>query len=200
MRKNYVLIDFENLQPKDIAILDHDHFKIMLFVGANQSRIPFALAAEMQRMGERAQYIKISGNGPNALDFHIAFYIGQIAVEDPDAYIHVISKDSGFDPLIQHLKSQKIFACRSKEISDIPLLRISNSKTEDEKVLAVVANLRQRGASKPRTPKTLASTVASLFQKKLSEEELNQLLALLQRKGFTEVSANKVTYNLPALP
>lgn len=200
LRKNYVLIDYENLQPKDIAVLDQDHFRIMLFVGASQSKIPFDLAAEMQRMGERAQYIKISGNGSNALDFHIAFHIGLITAQDPDAYFHIISKDGGFDPLIQHLKSRKIFANRSKEISEIPLLRISNTKTLDEKVLAIVANLKQRAASKPRTMKTLSSTVASLFQKQLPEEELGQLLKLMQSRGFIAVTENKVAYSLPATP
>ena len=30
----------------------------------------------MQRLGPaRAEYVEISGNGPNALDFHIAYYI-----------------------------------------------------------------------------------------------------------------------------
>jgi hypothetical protein len=200
LRKNYVLIDYENLQPKDIAVLDQDHFRILLFVGASQSKIPFELAAEMQRMGERAQYIKISGNGSNALDFHIAFHIGLIAAQEPDAYFHIISKDGGFDPLIQHLKSRKIFANRSKEISEIPLLRISNTKTLDEKVLAIVANLKQRAASKPRTMKTLSSTVASLFQKQLPEEELGQLLKLMQSRGFIAVTENKVAYSLPATP
>jgi len=51
-------------------------------------------------MGERAEYVRISGNGSNALDFHIAFYIGQLAAHEPDAYFHIISKVTGFDPLI----------------------------------------------------------------------------------------------------
>lgn len=196
MRINYILIDYENLQPKDIAALNQEHFRVMLFVGANQSKIPFELAAAMQQMGERAEYIKISGNGSNALDFHIAFYIGRLAWEQPDAYFHVISKDSGFDPLIQHLNTKKVFACRSTDVSEIPLLKIANSKTLDEKVQAIVANLRQRGASKPRTVKTLSGTVASLFQKQLPDDELAQLLLELQTKGFVDINESKVSYAL----
>jgi hypothetical protein len=81
MRTNYVLIDYENVQPADLAILDQEHFKILLFVGANQTKIGFEIVSVLQHMGSRAEYIKISGNGPYALDFHIAFYIGQLAVE-----------------------------------------------------------------------------------------------------------------------
>ena len=60
-----------------------------------------------------------------------------------------------------------------------------------------VANLKQRGASKPRTVKTLSSTVSSLFQKQLPEEELAELLAELQKLGLVIVSESKVTYALP---
>ncbi len=98
MRTNYVLIDFENVQPDSIGALDQDHFKVVVFVGANQTKLPFDVVAAIQRMGNRAEYIKISGNGSNALDFHIAFMIGRISVQEPDAVFHVISKDSGFDP------------------------------------------------------------------------------------------------------
>ena len=98
MRKNVVLIDYESVQPESIDVLLQDHFSVMLFLGSNLTKIPFELAVAMQRMGSRAEYIKISGNGPNALDFHIAFYIGQMSGLDPAAYFHIISKDKGFDP------------------------------------------------------------------------------------------------------
>ena len=78
LRTNYVLIDFENVQPKQLAALEQDHFKVMLFVGARQANLPYEIAAAIQRMGAKVESIKISGNGPNALDFHIAFYIGEI--------------------------------------------------------------------------------------------------------------------------
>jgi len=105
---NYVFIDYENVQPKNLEILANYPFKVFVFVGANQTRVPFDLAAAMQELGENAKYIKISGNGPNALDFHIAYYIGALATQDPSGYFHVISKDTGFDPLITHLKAKKL--------------------------------------------------------------------------------------------
>ena len=197
MRINYVLIDLENVQPASLAGLDAEFFKVLIFVGASQTKIPFKLASVAQRLGERAAYIKIAANGSNALDFHIAYYIGRLAQQDPTAYFHIISKDTGFDPLIQHLKSQKIGATRSKDISEIPLLKAANSKTLQEKTAVVIANLKQRGASRPRTVKTLSSTILSLFQKQLPGEELTLLLAELQSSGAITISENKVSYALP---
>ena len=198
MRTNYVLIDYENVQPSSLAGLDAEHFRVIVFVGASQSKLTFDTAAAVQKLGGRAEYIKISGNGSNALDFHIAFHMGRIAAEDPRAFFHVISKDTGFDPLIQHLKERKVSASRSKDVADIPLLKASNLKSAPERMDVVVANLQQRGASRPRTVKTLTSTISSLFQKQLCDDDLAALLEALEGKGFIATSGKKVTYSLPA--
>jgi len=200
VRTNYVLIDYENVQPAALAVLEKEHFKVIVFVGANQSKITFETAASLQRLGPNASYIRISGNGPNALDFHIAFYIGQIAASDPTAYFHIISKDAGFDPLIQHLKTKKILVCRSREIGDIPIVKAENCQSPSEKLSMIVANLKQRGASKPRTVKTLRSTIHSLFQKTLSEDDLTSLLNLLEKQGIVIITDTKVGYSLPENP
>ena len=197
MRTNYVLIDFESVQPEALELLAHDHFRLLVFVGASQSKIPFETAAAVQNLGTRAEYIKISGNGPNALDFHIAYYIGQLAAADPTAYFHIVSKDSGFDPLIQHLKSKKIFAGRVKDLTDIPLVKASNTKSPEEKVEIVLTKLKQLGSSKPRTVKTLSSSIASLFQKQLGEEEVAAIVENLIQQGHLTISGTKVTYAVP---
>lgn len=106
MKTNYVLIDYENVQPDAIATLDQEHFKVVIFVGSNQTKVTFDVASSLQRMAERAEYVKISGNGSNALDFHIAYYIGHLASREPDAYFHIVSQDGGFDPLEHFLLMQ----------------------------------------------------------------------------------------------
>ncbi len=197
MRTNYVLIDYENVQPSALSALEKEHFKVVVFVGANQAKVAFDVAAQLQRLGPSASYVKISGNGPNALDFHIAYYIGHLAAAEPDAYFHIISKDTGFDPLISHLKSKKISACRYKDIGDMPIVKAANSKTQPEKLAVIVANLKQRGASKPRTVKTLSSTINSLFQKALAEDELAAILKHMEQQGLITVTGAKVGYSLP---
>jgi len=196
MRTNYILIDYENVQPDSLSGLDAEHFKVLMFVGANQKKLEFETVAALQRIGSRAEYVKISGNGPNALDFHIAFHIGLIAAQDPSAYFHIVSNDTGFDPLIQHLKERKVYACRSKSVTDIPLLKAANAKDVPDRVSVVVENLRHRGSARPRTVNTLTSTVSALFQKKLSDAELTALLKELQARGFVSVHDSKVTYAL----
>jgi hypothetical protein len=48
--------------------------RTFLLCGANQSKVLFEIAATLQTLSQSAQYVKISGTGPNALDFHIAYY------------------------------------------------------------------------------------------------------------------------------
>ena len=151
----------------------------------------------MQHLGEKAQYVKTGGNGKNALDFHLAFYIGELAAKEPDAYFHIISKDTGFDPLIKHLKSRKIRIQREKDIAEIPVLQMSNATSDDEKISAIVKNLVGRGQSRPRKLKTLANTINSLFTKKLEEQELMSLVNELQKKKYIIVSEGNVSYKLP---
>lgn len=196
MRTNYVLIDLENVRPASFESLNHDHFRVMVFVGSNQAKVPFDFADSLQRLGAKAEYIRIVGNGPNALDFHIAYYIGRLSKEDPNAYFHIVSKDAGFDPLIAHLKTQKIFAQRVKSIDDIPLVKSANSKSLADRIDLVIARLNALKSAKPRRMKTLASTVAALFQQQLAECDVAELLEELERRGIITVDENKVGYEL----
>ncbi len=199
MRTNYVLIDYENVQPEKLSTLDQEMFKILVFVGANQSKLSFETAAAVQILGGKASYIKISGTGHNALDFHIAYYIGQLATLEPEAFFHIISKDEGFDPLIQHLKTRGTLVMRSSTILDIPLLKATSSKSVDERVDLIVTKLQQLKLSKPRAVKTLSSTINAVFQKQLSEEEISALLKVLEAKGVISVEGTKVSYPTSAV-
>lgn len=197
MKSNFVLIDYENVQPEAMSALVEEHFNVIVFVGANQAKVSFEVASALQQLGDRAQYIKISGNGSNALDFHIAFYIGELASRHPNAFFHIVSKDTGFDPLIQHLKTRKILAGRSKSVVDIPIVKAASSKSPSERIEIIVADLKRRGSAKPRTVKTLSSTIQAIFQKQLSDEEVTGLVNGLNKKGIVKISGTKVAYSLP---
>lgn len=103
---NIILIDYESLQPADLAGLEGEDVRVLVFVGAQQNRIPFDFAEAMQQLGERARYVKIGGTGRNALDFHLAFYLGELTQQYPGGAFRIVSKDSGFDPLIAHLQAR----------------------------------------------------------------------------------------------
>jgi hypothetical protein len=196
MTTHYVLIDYENVHPANLWMLHGLPVRVMVFVGAKQAQVPIGLACSLQALGDAAEYVRVSGCGRNALDFHIAYALGQLTGSDPDAAFHVISNDTGFEPLMAHLRSKGIAAHRRAEISGIPLLKSAKPTTPDERFAAVVTNLQQRGASKPRTLRTLSSTINAHFQKTLLPCDVQKLVEALQREGYISVEGERVTYYL----
>jgi hypothetical protein len=234
LKTAFVLIDFEDVQPRNMGLLKGGAFKIKVFVGASQAKVSLEMVQALQTFGSDAEYIQISGNGSNALDFHIAYYIGRLAVEEPGATFHIISKDTGFDPLIKHLKANRIECKRSATIADIPHVKAGSSvavepvpssagkakaekvttrttpkpapaknppekldKTVPERVQAVIENLAKRGAARPRTLKTLGSSIKSSLKAPVTDEELETILATLKKSGKIIVSSGgKVSYKL----
>ncbi len=192
----YVLVDFENVQPRNLELLKEHPFRVLVFIGANQTKFPRHFVVAMQALGAQADYVEIAGSGPNALDFHIAYYIGELASKEPSAHFHIISKDRGFDPLIQHLKSKKIRVRREQDLAEIPELRIPDTTSRDEQIDAIVKNLRQRGHSRPRKVKTLQNTINTLFTKKLEQQELDAIIDELRKRNLIIVKQNNVSYRL----
>lgn len=60
----------------------------------------------------------------------------------------------------------------------------------------VVANLKTRGKSRPRTLKTLTTTVTALFPKGISKAEVAAIVRHLQATGKVKVEGEKVAYQL----
>jgi hypothetical protein len=98
--------------------------------------------------------------------------------------------------LVKHLREKKVLIQRHNSISDIPVLKISNSKTLAEKIEAIVKYLNNRGNAKPRMISTLSNTINALFMKTLSSEELEKLIIELVNKKLITVENTKVHYHL----
>lgn len=197
MRTNYLLVDLENVTLHHLALGNGGPFKVKLFCGSHQKKVDIEVAGALQALGpEAVEYIRMDGAGKNALDFLIAYYIGRLAAADRTAFFHIISKDTGFDPLVKHLKSQKILCQRSPSVDDVPLVKLINSKSLPEKVDAIVENLKRRGSGRPRKTATLENTIRALFQSKLTDSEVAGILAELARRKVIAISDGKVAYQL----
>ena len=194
MRTNIVLIDSENVKPESIEKLKLQHFQVFVFVGANQKRIDFSVAAAVQSLGSNGSYVQIVGNGPNSLDFHIAYYIGRLAATYPDAYFHIISRDKGFDPLVKHLKEQKIFCTRSASITEIPIIKSMENLPPEERAADFYEKRLVPLNTRPATIKTLQSAILSHFYKLLSPEDVGSVIEALKEAGHIVINENKVAY------
>jgi len=194
LRTNFVLIDSENVKPEYIEKLNHEHFRVVVFVGANLTRLDFPTVKAVQALGANGSYVRISSHGPSALDFHIAYYIGKLSVAHPDAYFHIISKDKGFDPLIEHLREEKVFCCRSTSILEVPLVK-STAKLPAKQRAADFYNKRiETTKARPLTVMSLKRAIHSHFHKALSAEDVAAVLEALVAAGHVMVNGKKVSY------
>ncbi|MDP2224243.1 PIN domain-containing protein [Nitrosomonas sp.] len=213
MKTNYILIDYENVQTKSLALLKGEQFRVRIFLGPNNTKLPVELVLAMHELGERADYVILETPGVNALDFHIAYYLGILAANDPSGFFHIVFKDTGFDPLIKHMKANKIFAVRSISIEEMPCLippatkgraiainqKNSSTRTSiDELIEITVEDLLKRNTSKPRTPKTLMSTIHAKFGKNTLAVDIEAVYKGLMSRGYVKVNGTKVSYDLPA--
>jgi hypothetical protein len=85
--QHYVLIDFENVQPKNLEPLRTTDHLIKVFLGNHQSKLATEFFELLLPFGQRVELIRIEGTGRNALDFHIAFNLGRLSCEEPGAAV-----------------------------------------------------------------------------------------------------------------
>jgi hypothetical protein len=105
LKKTILLVDYENIQNIDLSVIQEQDIDIKIFVGQAQNKIPIELVQATQRFGQRVEWIKIEEAGSNALDFHIAFYLGRFSKDIGGGSFLILSKDKGFDPLIKVIEN-----------------------------------------------------------------------------------------------
>jgi hypothetical protein len=120
MSKKLLLVDFENKQKVDLSPLD-ESYQAIIFVGAKQNPPKASNKAATAYKFSRVDFLKISGAGKNALDFHIAFQLGCTFKTAPDTHCFVLSSDKGFDPLLDHLNANGMTCRRIESIAELAL-------------------------------------------------------------------------------
>jgi hypothetical protein len=198
MKTNYVLVDCENVQSPAISLLKAEQFRVWMFLGQNNTKLKKEVVLAMQQMRERLEIVDMAGSGKNALDFHMAYYLGFLAKEDPNGFFHIISGDKGFDPLIGHLRSKHLFAVRSECIEGMPCLqppkKANSNQNETELLDLVIADLRKRKTSRPGRLKTLLGTIRAVCGKELPDSKIDSVFKSLVRLSYVKVEGTKVQF------
>jgi hypothetical protein len=204
MKNNYILVDFENVQNIDLNSIKDKNFYIKIFVGTNQTKIPVDLVLKSQELGSQVEWIQINGSGKNALDFHITFVLGRLSQKDPDAFFHVISKDTGFDPLIIYLKNQKIFCRRSEDVSLVTEISLPSSIKEEKIIKNILEDNYKSVVQKltvidkkcrPKSEATLKNHIKSILCLKEITPDVNEVYQkLLSSKKIHFNQAKKIEY------
>lgn len=121
MHTHYVFVDYENTQPGNLSLISErqPNVKIKLFLGRHQNMIPLALARAMHLLGEDAEYIQLDSSRRNAIDFNIAFQLGELAIQHPQSKFSILSNDPGFDAILESLKTKGVMCARYPDIESL---------------------------------------------------------------------------------
>jgi len=186
-----IYIDFENVP--NIKIKELDDTKIFLFIGENQNRLSTSIVRTIQPLGKNVEWIQISGTGKNALDFHIAYYLA-IHKDQVKTEHYIVSKDTGFDPLIDHASRLGQKVKRVVSFADI-FENIGLGKELQEKYKKIKEILlKQLKTKRPKSRKTLTSFIETTFQKQINNADISKLIENLFREGFIEEKSKRISY------
>lgn len=189
---DYIFIDFENVPVQGIP--DHAGIqKVFLFAGEKQTKVSLDIAESMRKLGPKAQLVRMKGSGNNALDFHIAFYIGKYSESDPKATFKIVSKDKGFDPLVLHLETLGIKCAR------IETLATKNVSKKELKELIAGVSAHLLGISDKARPKKAAKLKHYIKSHEREEDAIvDRIFDGLVAEGIIEVDGVKVKYGNPS--
>lgn len=188
----------------------NDAVTFHLFLGPRTAKLDISIVESLLTHADQVHLIRSPKSGKNALDFVLAFYLGQAAAAEPKAFFHIVSKDQGFDSLVELLQSKKIKTKRhddwssltfepkqptlSQQPASLPVVKPSpKSLSEDsEKILNF---LKKSPNNRPKKKSTLLSQAKSFLGKGASDlmaEKAVEELCFAKHLAFDEKS--KVNY------
>jgi len=216
---NHVFVDYENVREVDQAIIGTKTVHLTLLLGAQKAKFDATVVEKLMLHAATVKLIRLKASGRNALDFTLAYYLGRAVLADPSGYFHIVSKDKGYDPLIEHLCSKHIRAQRHDDFTQLtfkaaakplasapppttpeakPLLKSNASLAHLEALEArVLEHLRRLANKRPTNKKKLVSYLITHLGRDCKGAEVLELVELLGQAGhFATDERGALTYYL----
>jgi hypothetical protein len=216
---NHVFVDFENVHEVDLSVIGSKAVSFTLLVGPRQTKLDVALVEKLFEHAVSVQLVRLTSSGKNALDFTLAYYVGRAVAVDPTGIFHIVSKDTGYDPLIKHLRSRHISAERHDNFVTLPFASAlkpappnpppvarnpkspATSKSEVTRLngwhTRMLEHFRKSSATRPRNQQRLVSFLVAYFGNKITEADaLSHIEALVQAGHLVIGERGAVTYRL----
>lgn len=215
---NHVFVDFENVHHVDAALIGAKAVSLTILVGAKQTKLDAALVEKLMTHAASVQLVRLTSSDKNAVDFALTYYLGRCVLADPTAYFHIISKDTGYDPLIEHLLSRHVrvrrhddyttltFAGSPKVAPAVPKSQAAKPKAAPvapktvagglaDQLPRVLERLRKHTTNRPKKKKTLLSHLKSNLGKEATDADVTNLLEqLIKAERIMIDDKESVTY------
>jgi hypothetical protein len=152
MQTHYIFVDYENTPPGNIGLISENlgNIKIKIYLGRHQNMIPVSMARALHALGQDAEYIQLDSARRNTMDFNIAFQIGELATQHPEAQFSILSNDPGFNVIVESMRSKGVACARYADMDTLIVqwqaIVPSNqepAREKENKVLAKVENINK---------------------------------------------------------
>lgn len=198
---NHVFVDFENVHHVELSVIAEESVSFTLLLGARQKKLDAELVEMLLSHASSVHLIRLASSGKNALDFALAYYVGRAATSDPAGRFHIVSKDQGFDPLVEHLRANHVDAIRHNDFSTLTFLhprtttRVAGGKGDLPG--RVLQHLHKNTKNRPKRLKTLESHLMAFSGTHRTREDVLALIESLKAAGHISIDENgRVTYAL----
>jgi hypothetical protein len=172
MATEYILVDYENTQPKadEVALVQRASQRLWIFRGPGQKKYEAEFVEALLALGDIAKVVRCEKSGANALDMHIAFELGRLAAGSTGGAgaaveFTVVSKDTDYEPLLQYLRKLGFAARREKTLTAaLPAghgARAKSAKAATDSGKAEVAAKAGRAGAKAAPPRKAAARTAA---------------------------------------
>ena len=204
---NHVFVDVENVKVIDPAVIGAKNLRLYLFLGPHHKKLDVEVVEKLLEHSQTVQLIRSPKSGKNALDFVLAYHLGQAVQGDPKGYFHIVSKDAGFDALVDLLKSRHVKVKRHDDwaalhfqsvakppmaaevaphISSSPAPNVIGAKLS-QNAAKLLENLRKSVKNRPKKQKTLITHARNFSSKDKPEAEAEKVVAELQKAGHLAI-------------
>ncbi len=189
-----VIVDFENVQNiKSLSSLSDLEIKIL--IGKSQNRIPLETVQVLQKFGSLLEWIKVPGQGKNALDFFVAYFLGKYIQENKYIEYKIISKDTGYDPLIEYLKDGNIKIERLTSVEQLKGNNDFNSQVNSADFDLVVEKIKKIDIkARPKKRASLISHLATALKNKKTKGEIAEIIEVFFEKKILIESNGQLKY------
>jgi PIN domain len=204
---HHIYVDYENVQNIQLPLIAGKPVHVTLVLGSRQDSLPVDLAKAFISHPAQVRLVETKATGKNALDFVLACELGGMCAVQRDAEYHIISRDKGFDAVIEHLKAHKIKVTRRDHFADVPILesrsplpakeRPPTPPTLEERTRVIIEKLTRQPSNRPAKRTTLFSTIHAHLGKELPESDIEAVVTrLVTAKKVTILNTGKVQYSL----
>lgn len=189
----WAFVDYENVGSLESLNLS-EYEKVFVFCGPKNKKIKFGMLPSNGFCS--IELIGVTTMGANNLDFHLAFHLGRFhEIADEKIAFHIISDDSGFNGLVNHLK--KIGRnCKKVSTKAVPATPNAQFALGDTASF-ILAKLKQLdGRKRPRKRTKFLNWIKSQCQSLTGSATPEAVCEELIKAKLVRESGSNITYKL----